>query len=107
MKKRMALALLLSSPFVLADSVNDELYSAQAAYRTALRAQSSSSGRVATLQTDIAAAQARIQQAQADIARMQQELQEETAKKAQADSALQAAGQRLNAAWQAAHAAGR
>ncbi|MBF0803155.1 MULTISPECIES: hypothetical protein [unclassified Neisseria] len=99
--KKAALAVLLLAPPALADTVADELFSARAAYQAALKVQNGSSRRIASLQSDIASAQRRIKQAQADIEKMQGELQEETAKKAQADTALQAAGQRLDAAWQA------
>lgn len=101
MKKTAALFCLLAAPFALADSINDELMSAQAAYRDALKVQNHSGGRIASLQSGIAFEQKRIKQAEADIAKMQAQLQEETARKAQADSALQAAGARLDAAWQA------
>lgn len=101
MKKLTVLAFLLAAPFAQADAVSDELLSAQAAYRAALKTQHSSGSRIASLQSGISGAQSRIKQAEADIAKMQGELQEETAKKAQADSALEAAGRRLDAAWQA------
>ncbi|MDO1510969.1 MULTISPECIES: hypothetical protein [unclassified Neisseria] len=102
MKKLIILTLLAVSPFAFADNAADELLSAQAAYRDALKAQSTGSNRIAALQSELSAAQARLKQAQADVVGLQEKLREETAAQTQADSTLQAASKRLDAAWKAA-----
>lgn len=102
MKKLIVLTLLAVSPLAFADNAADELLSAQAAYRDALKAQSTGGNRIATLQSELSAAQSRLKQAQADVVGLQEKLHKETAAQAQADNAFQAASKRLDAAWKAA-----
>ncbi len=101
MNKLLPLALLAAAALAQANPA-DELLSAQSAFRQALSAQNSSGSKIASLQTDLTAAQNRMQQAQADVTRLQGELQTAQAEKTQHDATLQAAGERLNAAWAAA-----
>lgn len=84
----------------------DELLSAQAAYREAIRQQNRSDGNITSLQNRLRDAERRKQEADADISRLRTELQQASEAKTGTDSATQAAGQRLNAAWTAARQAG-
>lgn len=89
-----------------AGAIGDELLSAQAAYRQAVHTQNRNGNTIANLQAKLADAEKRKQQADADISRYRTELQQASEAKTGTDSATQAAGQRLNAAWQAARQAG-
>ncbi|WP_107688295.1 hypothetical protein [Neisseria wadsworthii] len=86
--------------------VGDELLSAQAAYREAIRQQNRSDGHIASLQRQLHDAERRKQQADDDITRLRAELHQASESKTGTDSATQAASQRLNTAWEAARQAG-
>lgn len=89
-----------------ADSAQDNLMNAQAAYRAMLKNQSSNDSKIIVLQSDLENAQNRLQKAQADIARLQGELQAAMETKNRQAETLQQAGQRLDAAWNAVYGPG-
>ncbi|EGV35157.1 hypothetical protein [Neisseria weaveri] len=107
LKTLSALCLCAAAASAFASAPEDELLSAQAAYRDTLKAQTHNSRRIASLQAELEQAKIRLQSAQADISRLETELQNETAEQSRHNSALQAAGARLDAAWKASRNAPR
>ena len=81
----------------------DELLSAQAAFRQALSEQNSIGSKLTFAEEKLTNARQRKAAAEADIQTYTQQLEQMQQQKAANDTALQQAGERLNAAWQAAH----
>ncbi|MGF6147567.1 Uncharacterised protein [Kingella potus] len=96
-----ATLVLAAAPFACADAA-DELLSAQAAFRQALSEQNSTGSKLAFVEEKLTGAQQRKAAAEADIQTYTQQLEQMRQQKAADDNALQQAGERLNAAWQAA-----
>ncbi len=106
MNKHWILALpALLAAYAFADPAAD-LMSAQAAYRQALQVQNSSDSNLLSLQSKLSDAEQRKANAENDITRYRAELQQASQIKAANDATLKAAGDRLNAMWQAAQQAG-
>lgn len=103
MKKWIVLLALSASAPVFADAASDELMSAQAAFRQALSNQTSGQGKIADLQNRLQSAQSRKAALEAEITKLSAELTEAQQAQTTYDGTLKAAGDRLNAAWQAVH----
>ncbi|WP_049255834.1 hypothetical protein [Neisseria bacilliformis] len=95
-------ALILAAAFAQAET-SDELLSAQAAFRQALSEQNSIGSKLTFAEEKLTNARQRKAAAEADIQTYTQQLEQMRQQKAANDTALQQAGERLNAAWQAAH----
>ncbi|HFC6393823.1 hypothetical protein [Neisseria bacilliformis] len=95
-------ALILAAAFAQAET-SDELLSAQAAFRQALSEQNSIGSKLTFAEEKLTNARQRKAAAEADIQTYTQQLEQMQQQKAANDTALQQAGERLNAAWQAAH----
>ena len=106
MKTYFILTVLLSSTFAIA-SPQDELLSAQQAFRQALTNQNPSHSKMQALQSQLAEAQQRKMSADADFEKLTALFNEAQQQKQNHDALLQQAGERLNAAWQAARGTGQ
>ena len=95
-------ALILAAAFAQAET-SDELLSAQAAFRQTLSEQNSIGSKLTFAEEKLTNARQRKAAAEADIQTYTQQLEQMRQQKAANDTALQRAGERLNAAWQAAH----
>ena len=106
MKTYFILTVLLSSTFAIA-SPQDELLSAQQAFRQALTNQNTSHSKMQALQSQLADAQQRKMSADADFEKLTALFNEAQQQKQNHDALLQQAGERLNAAWQEARGTGQ
>lgn len=85
-----------------ANAVDDELLSAQAAFRLALKTQGEYEQKVLSLREQLNQAQQRKAATEADVNRLSQQLNEVQQQKVSSDDALKQVGERLDAAWKAA-----
>lgn len=102
MKKILLLSLMLTASHTFANSVENELLSAQTAYRKALHDYNQFDLKISTLQSNLNAAEARLSAAQGETERLRAELQQTNEAKQQQSNLLQTAGERLDNAWRAA-----
>ncbi|MBR6027266.1 MAG: hypothetical protein IK065_06710 [Neisseriaceae bacterium] len=107
--KKISIALcvfLLGSANVFAegDKPNQELLSAQIAYRQALQEYSNQQEKLLELESQAEQIRRRVQQAQAELQSIEQKINEAKSIQENANNTLQAAGERLDKIWSSSRA---
>lgn len=90
--------------FAEGDTPNQELLSAQIAYRQALQEYSNHQERLAELETQAEQIRRRLQQAQSELQNIEQKISEAKSAQENANNTLQVAGERLDKIWSASRA---
>lgn len=84
-------------------SAEDELLSAQTAFKELLGKYNSSNSTISSLQSQLSSAEKRLTDAQNETNSLRQQLQQAQSDAQNYQSQMQQAGERLDAAWQAVH----